>query len=306
MKRGKALAARGAGSLPGQVVRKFLEDGGPKQATVIAWNGLLAMFPIALVAATLLGLIIHFAGGNSDKVYNSLFAFLPREAQPSDLKTLQQQAGLLGVLALVGLVWSGSALFGAMEEAFALVYHTRPRPFLKQKLMAVGMILLFTVLGGIAVLTSSLLPAMQNIAVFPEALKHGPLALILQFLVGLLAGSLLFLAIFFIVPNRRQRFGQVWPGALLAGVLFELITLLFPTYLAINHGFNRYGAGFALLFLLMSFMYFLGLITFLGVELNSVLYPVSVAQPHPTRAATEGGGATAKVSRPSGRATAEP
>src|SRR5439155_13593140 len=81
------------------------------------------------------------------------------------------------------------------------------------------------------------------------------------------------------IPNRKQAFRKVIPGALLAGILFEVITLLFPLYLALNRGINQYGATFGLLFVLMTFFFFLGLITMVGVELNSVIYPVPIELP---------------------------
>src|SRR5207302_791279 len=97
--------------------------------------------------------------------------------------------------------------------------------------------------------------------------------------VGLVAGFLLFLSIYFIIPNRKQDFRKVVPGALVAGVLFEAITLLFPLYLEINKGINQYGKTFGLFFLLMTFFFFLGLITMIGVEVNSVIYPVPIELP---------------------------
>jgi hypothetical protein len=57
------------------------------------------------------------------------------------------------------------------------------------------------------------------------------------------------------------------------------VTLLFPLYLSINRGINQYGATFGLLFLLMTFFFFLGLITMIGVEVNSVIYPVPIELP---------------------------
>jgi predicted lipid-binding transport protein (Tim44 family) len=71
----------------------------------------------------------------------------------------------------------------------------------------------------------------------------------------------------------------VLPGALLAGVLFEVVTQLFPLYVTLNKGLNQYGKTFGLIFLLMTFFFFLGLITMLGVELNSIIYPVPVELP---------------------------
>jgi hypothetical protein len=97
---------------------------------------------------------------------------------------------------------------------------------------------------------------------------------------GVVAGFLLFLGVYFVVPNRRQDWGKVWPGALLAGLLFEALSLAFPLYLRLTGTSATYGKTFGLLFLLMVYFYFLGIVTMLGVEVNSILYPVPVGQPN--------------------------
>jgi membrane protein len=192
---------------------------------------------------------------------------------------VKSQSGVLFIVGLVGLLWGGSALFGTMEQAFAVIYHTKPRDFIQQRLIAFGMVFLFTILVGIAVATSALLPALKHIPNIPEFLYSGVAAFILQVLVGITAGFLLFGSMYYVIPNRKQQFRKVIPGAMVAAVLFELITLLFPLYISLNNGINQYGKTFGLFFVLMTFFFFLGLITMIGVEVNSVLYPVPIDLP---------------------------
>ena len=267
------------GTLPGRVIGKFLEDQAPNWAALIAWNALFAMFPIVILAASLLGYALRFFGEANDAVYKTIFSTIPGGAQAELLKAVggvKSQSGILLIVGLVGLLWGGSALFGAMEQAFAMIYHTKPRDFLRQRLIAFGMVLLFTLLAGIAVATSAILPALKNIPNIPEVLYSGAAAFILQVIVGFSAGFLLFGSIYYVIPNRKQKVRRVIPGALVAGILFEAVTLLFPLYLELNKGINQYGKTFGLFFVLMTFFFFLGLITMVGVEVNSVLYPFDV------------------------------
>ena len=271
-------------SVPGKLAVKFGEDKAINWATVIAWNALLSMFPIVLVMAAILGMVLGFAGVDTKHLYEQIaFSFpgdkIQHETIQKALESFKNRSGIFAVVGLAGLMFSGSVLIGSMEQAFALIYHTKPRPFVKQKLTAFGMIILFTVLGGLAVVTSSVLPLLKDIPGIPAEISTGPLALVLQVAVGALTGFLLFFALYFVVPNRRQYWRKVWPGALVAGCLFEAITLLFPLYLEVNKGIGNYGSTFALFFTLMTFFYFLGIITMVGVELNSVLFPVPVEQP---------------------------
>src|ERR1700730_1194739 len=268
-------------SVPGRVIRKFLEDQAPNWAALIAWNALFAMFPIVVFASSLLGFALRLFGEANDAVYKTIFTAIPGDTTEllKAVSGVKSQSGVLFIIGLVGLLWGGSALFGAIEQAFAVIYHTKPRDFIRQRLIAFGMVFLFTILVGIAVATSALLPALKHIPNIPEFLYSGAAAFILQVLGGITAGFLLFGTIYFVIPNRKQQFGKIIPGALVAAVLFELITLVFPLYISLNKGLNQYGATFGLFFLLMTFFFFLGLITMVGVEVNSVLYPEEVERP---------------------------
>ena len=278
------------GSLPGRVAIKFNQDRAANWAVQIAWSSLLAFFPITLIAVAVLGYLLNLAGQRGDEIRLSISAVFPdpdAQKQVQDvLQHYKQQSGIYAVVGLAGLALSGSALFGAMDQAFATVYGVRPRGMLSQRLMSVGMIVLFTALIGLDVASSSLLPALKNLGgLVPSGLTSGPLAFTLQLLVGVVAGFLVFAIIYFVVPNRRQRWTQVVPGALLSGALLEVVTLIFPLYLSLNRGLAAYGKTFGLFFVLMTFFFFLGLITMLGAELNSVLYP---APPEPAAHAPVG------------------
>ena len=271
-------------SVPGRVIRKFIEDQAPNWAALIAWNALLAIFPIVIFAASLLGFALRLFGEANKAVYTTIFSVIPNDSgqQTEVIKAVsgvKSQSGVLFIVGLVGLLWGGSALFGAMEQAFAVIYHTRTRDFIRQKLIAFGMVFLFTVLVGIAVATSAILPALKHIPNIPPFLYSGAAAFILQVIVGTIAGFVLFGSVYYVIPNRKQEFHKVVPGALVAGVLFEAITLVFPLYLTLNKGLNQYGATFGLFFVLMTFFFFLGLITMIGVEVNSVIYPVPIDVP---------------------------
>ncbi len=271
-------------SVPGRVIRKFLEDQAPNWAALIAWNALFAMFPIVIFAASLLGFALRLFGAANDAVYKTIFSAIPGDPQQQTelLKAVtgvKSQSGVLFIVGLVGLLWGGSALFGVMEQAFAVIYHTKPRDFLRQKVIAFGMVFLFTILVGIAVATSAILPALKQFPDIPLFLYSGVAAFILQVIIGSVAGLLLFGSMYYVIPNRKQQFRKVIPGALVAGILFEGITLLFPLYLELNKGLNQYGKTFGLLFVLMTFFFFLGLITMVGVEVNSVIFPVPVELP---------------------------
>ncbi|MGH7612123.1 MAG: YihY/virulence factor BrkB family protein, partial [Candidatus Dormibacteria bacterium] len=253
--------------LPVRVVARYLRENGPNQATLVAWNMLFSFFPIMVLAATLASLIPGHGQALGRGLDEAIAQALPGgkgEAVARALQAFHRHTGLLAVVGGLGLLWGGSALFGAMDQAFATLAGEKPRSFLPQKLMAFGMIVLFACLVVPVVLSSSLLAVVERVPGIPGVLAHGPVSLVLQILLAVAVGTVLFSAIYFLVPRRRRSWRAVLPGALVAAALFEGLTLLFPLYFHLSHGFSTYGATFSLFFLLLTYVFFLSQITVLG------------------------------------------
>ena len=278
--RGRRLAAWAVNTLPGRLARRLGEDQAGTYAVVVAWNLLLAFFPIVLFLAAILGLALGHAGLATRAQFESvMLSQLPTQPQDTRdaLDAIKQQPGLFFVVGLAGLMWSGSALFGAVEQAFDAIYRVPQRGFVRQKVMGVLMMLLFAAVAVLLILSSSALTLLRALPLVPDAvLAAGPVLAAAQPVVGIGAGLILFGAIYSVVPNRRVRVREVWPGTLLAGVGFYLLSLLFPLYLDVaGRGMNQYGKTISVLLVFMAWAYFVGLIVMLGAELNAVLHEPS-------------------------------
>jgi membrane protein len=274
--RGERLRA----TLPGQVMVKFIDDKAADWAVMIAWNSLFSMFPILLVSAGVLGLVLGFAGIGGAAFRDSLAAVIPSKDVGAQVEDFKRASGLLALVGFGGLLIGGSALFGNMDRAFAAVYGVRPRALLPQRLMSIAMVFVFTALIGLDVASALILPLLRDLVGYiPLAFTRGAVALVLQLFVGTGLSFAFFATTFYVVPNRKMRWSEVAPGALVAGILLELITLVFPLYIELNKGLQRYGQTFGLLFVLMTFFFFLGLIVMVGAEVNSVIHPAPVPRP---------------------------
>ena len=221
MERLKALLGRVKGTVPVRVVQRYGEDDGGIWATVIAWNALTAIFPIVLFLIAIAGFVLSAAGMSTDTLVNAVVTIFPSDPKSQQealkgIKGVQEKAGIFLLVGLAGYLWTASNLFGAMEMAFDAVLHCGRRPFVRQKLMAIGMMAIFSVLAVIGVATSVVLPLLSQIPGIPTPvldLLNSPL----QFAIGVAASFVLFFALYFVVPNRRQSLKHIWPGALLAG-----------------------------------------------------------------------------------------
>ncbi len=268
-------------ALPVRALRRFLGAQGPNWATIIAWNLFFAFFPIVILAITAVGLVLHDPGARAT-IEQQIFAAFPScRAQQSGggggcqiisvLNDFRTSTGVFAVVGILGLVWSGSSLFGAMEQGLNSLYACTSRGFLRQKLMAMGMVVVFTVMAVPLVVSGSVLSLLQALPGVPDFLRSGPASLLIQLGAGIVDASLLFGIIFFVVPHRRQQVRDIIPGALFAGVLFEALTLLFPLYFQrVSHS-PQWGQTFAFIFLLLFYFLMIGEIIMLGGALNAEL-----------------------------------
>ena len=270
---------------PVRVVLKFIADRGPNQAVLIAWNFLQSLIPIVLLLLAVGGFLLHLVGMSEDRIRTFIFSAFPsghgtQEALVSAISGVQQHTGIFAILALLSFLWSASSLFGCLEQVLADCYGITTRNFLVQKAVAVGMMVLFCILMVVAVGGSTLLAFVRNLQVpyVPNWIMQGATGPVLTAVVGIVSGVILFFVIFWLVPKQRPKPHHTLPGALFSGVLFYVLTLVFPLYLSLNHGINQYGSQFAFLFTLLFFFYFLGLITVLGIEINATLFPLTAAE----------------------------
>ena len=59
----------------------------------------------------------------------------------------------------------------------------------------------------------------------------------------------------------------------MVGVLMEALSLLWPLFTGLSHGFNAYGSTFALFFLLATWLYLLSQLILLGAVINRMRMP---------------------------------
>ena len=176
------------------------------------------------------------------------------------IRGVSDVSGALAIVGLVGMGWAGSAMFGAIRKSLNIAWDTEVhRPVVQQKLIDLAMVMGIGILIGASVATTAALHAVR--AATDDAL--GPLssntsffwAAILLVLPGIFSFTV-FTLVFRFVPNAPTSFRDVWPGALLAAVLFELLTNGFAFYVAnFNNYAGAYGAlGGILLFLLWTYL----------------------------------------------------
>lgn len=230
-------------------------------ASALAFNALLAMFPLILGVLAIIGLAVRDPATET-KMQALIVQSFPtsgaqQEALLSALHSVKQSAGWFGIVSIGGLIWSASGIFASMEFVFAEIFGIPQRDMVRQKLMGFVMMVLLVAAIGLSFAINSLA------ALLPNAVSWA-----LSFPIGALVMIVLLVLLYRLVPNRSFALRQVLPGAVLAGVLIEVLSLAFPLYARVSGNFNTYGKGFALFFLLAAWFYLLSNLILLGAVYN--------------------------------------
>jgi membrane protein len=256
----RSLIDRLKSSTLARVISAYGESQAGNYAAGLAFNALMTMFPLILGILAIIGLAINDPHVH-DQVEAALLGVFPGDAQPSihaALSGVRDSAGLLGIVSILGLLWTGTNFFAALEFALDKVYGVNQRDFLRQRLMGVIMIIALVVAVVASIGANSLIDLLPGATVV-----LGPVIAALL-MIGLV------LVIYRVVPNRTFRLREIWQGAVVAGLLIEIISLAFPLYGKLVRGFNTYGAQFALFFLLATWLAFLSQFILLGAVWNRV------------------------------------
>ena len=256
----RGLIDRAGRSFVVRVISAFGASQASNYASALAFAVFIAMFPMILGALSILGLAIRDPGTEA-RFQTLILQTFPGSAQPellSAIRGVRQSAGWLGLVSLGGLVWSADGIFSTMEFALAQIFGTKQRDILRQK--AMGLLMMLVLVVAIAITVGA-----NAVVTFASFL---PFPWVLSFVAGAAAMVALLTLLYRFVPNRTYRVRHLLPGALLAGVFIEVLSLAFPLYERIAGGFNTYGAQFALFFLLATWFYLLSELLLLGAVFN--------------------------------------
>jgi YihY family inner membrane protein len=255
--------------------RKSYQDGLTGLAAMVAFNLLLSIFPLALIALFVAGRVLRSPELAASVIADARTIF-PTAAETTlteGIRRLQQSSTTVGIVAVVSSLWIGASFWGALDTAFCRIYHLPCRSWVHQKLFGFGMlaVVLVFIAASVAVPTvQSLLVAGAEDLPFGlgdarDIIYWGTIALGLLVLFGAL--SITYAA----VPKGPTPWPVVWPGALGATVAIGIVDVTFPLYLA-NISTLRIGTSAVFVLIALVWFYVLALIVLAGAVVNELRF----------------------------------
>ena len=264
---------------PIAVVYKFVDDAGSYLAALIAFYAFLSLFPLLLLLATVLGVVLSGDPTLQQSILKSaLHQFPVIGAQLNDPKHLS--GGPAGVtFGIVGSVYGGlgvaQAAQYAMNTAWAVPRNSRPNPF---KARARSLLLLL--LPGLAIIGTTALSAIGagGAGSFGTAVRSAVLV------ASVLVNAFVFVLAFRIATARDLTVADVAPGAITAAIVWQVLQTFGVYYVShVVRGASATNGVFAIVLGLLAFLYLTGIVVVLCVEINVVrverLYPRALLTP---------------------------
>jgi membrane protein len=251
--------------------KRYSDDDGGFYAAALTYFMFFAIFPLILFAASVLGYITFL---NEDVKQDLLTEGLEAVPLISNILTEESLNNVIeqrGTLALVGLamaLYAGSGGIVALEHALNRVHRTPEEAgFVQSRIKSLKW------LGAIA-LAVVLSLGMGAVSGFASSLfGTGAVAVSLfGHVLGAALGVVIFATAFLLLPNVRTSLKDVLPGALIAGIAFEVLKWAGAWFLArgAQSRAETFGAfATAAGFLVAS--YLLAQVTLLSAEVNAVL-----------------------------------
>jgi membrane protein len=263
----------------GTLVAAF-NDGCFSIAKGAAYSAILSFFPVVATAAALL------VQARAEFASRTLQEFLARILPPGtdqlvieQFRSSGQRPRALPVFAAALSLWAAATVVTSLMEGFNAAYRiTVRRSFLHESFLAIVLVV-FSIVPLVATATFILFGVQAEQAVLAW-LKVDPMLHPLQgawHWISLLAryaaafGAIVVLTaiLYYFCPYKRQRWSRVWPGAILATVLWLAVTSGFGWYVRNIARYNVLYGGIGASIALLVWMYLISLIAILGCEFNA-------------------------------------
>ena len=259
------------------LTRQFIAGELNLRAMSLVYTTLLSIVPLLAVSFSVLkGFGVH--NQIEPLLLNFLAPLGPRgvELSATIISFVENiKVGVLGSLGLLFLLYTVVSLIQKIESSFNYVWQVERLRGLAQRfssylsVILIGPVLVFAALGVTATALNNSL-VQQLMAVEPLGFVLLSLSKLVPYLLVIAAFSFIYM----FIPNTRVNLGPALVGGLVAGILWQSSGWAFAAFIASSTQYAAIYSGFAIMILLLIWLYLNWLILLLGAQVAFyVQYP---------------------------------
>ena len=255
----------------------YMADEALGRGAAMAFYAVTALAPVLLIMVAIAGLVFgDDAAQNALKgQFQSMMGAQSAEMLQGLIKNAgQKSSGIIAtIIGVVTLLITASGVFGEMQSALNAIWNAKPEGttisrLIRARAASLGLVAALGFLLMVSLLISTGLAALGDLV--DAVLPFGQLILAaLNFIISFGLISVLFAAIYKVLPDKRLLWGDVIAGAIATSFLFTIGKSLIGWYLGSSAVSSTYGAAGALI-IVMLWTYYSSQIFLLGAEFTKV------------------------------------
>lgn len=237
-----------------------------RNSAVLAYYGVLTLFPLLMAATTILGFVLEGRPGLQEDIVDSALSQIPLIGQEIEDNSGQIDGNYWAlVIGLLVALWGSLKAFVGVQIAFDDIWEIDVDDRASGAVQRVRALIGIAVIG-LSQVGSVVLAALVGQAGLPR------LGQILITLGGLVLNVAVVGTMYRFLTSASVTWAMVWPGALFTGVLYTVLQFVGANVMAntLDNAQGVYGT-FAGLLALMSWLSLHALISLIGAELNAAL-----------------------------------
>ncbi|MES2925124.1 MAG: YihY/virulence factor BrkB family protein, partial [Verrucomicrobiota bacterium] len=256
----------------------WMEDKALRLSAALAYYSIFSIAPLLVITIGIAGLVLG-EEAVTGQLYGELKSYVgaqSAEAIQSMVESASKpsQGVIATVTGFVMLMLGASGVFGQLKDALNTIWGVKPKTgqgilaMMRGKFLNFGMVL---VIGFLLLVSLMLSTAIAGLNHRLESVLPLPAFVwaAIAFVISLGVVTTLFALIFKVLPDAKIRWRQVWFGALITALLFEIGKTGLGWYLGREGAASAYGAAGAVVLLLL-WVYYTSCILFFGAEFTQV------------------------------------
>lgn len=243
-----------------KTIQEFTTDNCALLAAAISYYLLLSVFPFLLAIISIASFFVA-APSLQEQIFHAFKYLIPisQDFIQNIISNVIDERGAMGIISTILLLLGCFGFFSALRKSLNTAWGIhRTGSIIRSQLtnfaMILGVLLLLFISRFITVMLNVSETILERIAVQP--LTNLVLLHLIIVIIDIALAFLVFLIAYKFIPERRTRWRDVWSGALLGAVCFEIITIAFVLYLDTFNPYNLvYGSvGAIIAFLIWTYL----------------------------------------------------
>ena len=261
-----------------RVWQEFSSDNGFRLAAAMAYYTVFSLPALLVISVSVAGFFVE-GDAVKERVANEVKSVTDSGGSELVMTMLEKGAETGGswwavAVGIVVLLVGASSTFGQLQAALNEVWEVKPDPetttwkyFVTKRLLSIGMVLSVAFLLIASLMLTAVVQSLSDSVIPGDAPPW--VANVVINAATLVPVTLLFAAMYKVLPDAEVSWTDTWVGAAFAGVLFVIAKFGLGYYIGTSNPASAYGAAGSLILILL-WIYYTAVIFLLGAEFTQV------------------------------------